>query len=151
MSPLSLSCSRFLCVNLHFAGFDIPGIAMFLYPENYTWFVCYFLAIILYTTLFFSCPSFWDVNSVLLWSSFPSWFTQYTYIAGSLTTASAPLDDQFLQPWCLGLGIFDSDGTDCTLWTFQMFQTLQVLSIAQSVCSCPTLWHLTVSLLFWRK
>lgn len=117
-----------------FVGFGVLGMAKYLYPENYTWFVCYSLAIILYPTVFFSCPSFWDVSSSLFWSPFPSWFPQCTYITGPPITASAPLDDQFLQSWCLGLGIFDSNRTDCTLWTFQMFQTLQVLSIAQSVC-----------------
>lgn len=100
-----------------------------------------------------SCPSLFKrgrVASVLFWSPFPFWFHQSTYIAsdGSFSTFRWSVS-MALMPW---VGIFVSYRTDCTLWTFQMFQTLQVLFYSLvRVRPCSTLRHLSVALPFWRE
>lgn len=64
-------------------------------------------------------------------------------LLGFLCAPTLPgLRRQLLHLWMINFYSLDASDwvfftlnrTDCTLWTFQMFQTLQVLSIAQSVC-----------------
>lgn len=97
--PLVFNVSIFIIARL-----DIRGLAAFLCPGIYTWFACYSLIIISYTSVFFLPIPLQKRQGSLcsLWKSFP-FLVSSVHLHCLWRQLQYLSDDQFPWPWCLGL------------------------------------------------